>query len=249
MQDRRNDKRLQAGKKVERIGFLDYWRYKYLLNLDGTVAAYRLPALLAGNSVVLKQDSKWYEHFYAELEPFVHYIPVKEDATDVMDQLQWARTYDRRAQRIARRGREYARARLGAEAIYCYYFRALERYGGAMNYKPKVPAYDEVPQPTPACKCSEKPRKRRKKGGSSGESGVDKGSAPEVGGSTVTAPTPPPQDDQGQGDGHGSSLGGEQEPKGQAEGRGGDSGWASWLPVVQTKFGPGGSGRGDSAEL
>ena len=32
-----------------------------LLNVDGTVAAYRLPLLLAGNSVVLKQASKYFE--------------------------------------------------------------------------------------------------------------------------------------------------------------------------------------------
>ena len=32
-----------------------FQRHKYLLSVDGTVAAYRLPLLLAGNSVVLKQ--------------------------------------------------------------------------------------------------------------------------------------------------------------------------------------------------
>lgn len=63
--------------------------------VDGTVAAYRLPALLSGDSVVFKQDSKWYEHFYAELQPWVHYIPVKEDLSDVMEQLHWARNHDK----------------------------------------------------------------------------------------------------------------------------------------------------------
>lgn len=28
-----------------------------------------------------------YEHFYAELEPFVHFIPVKEDVSDVLEQV------------------------------------------------------------------------------------------------------------------------------------------------------------------
>ena len=49
---------------------------RYQLNIDGTVAAYRMPALLAGNSVVLKQESDYYEHFYKALKPYRHYIPV-----------------------------------------------------------------------------------------------------------------------------------------------------------------------------
>ncbi len=43
------------------------FQFKYQLNLDGTVAAYRFPFLLAGNSVVLKQDSKYVEHFYNQV--------------------------------------------------------------------------------------------------------------------------------------------------------------------------------------
>ncbi|EKX33620.1 hypothetical protein GUITHDRAFT_120208 [Guillardia theta CCMP2712] len=90
-EERMRDKLLQAGKKVERVNFLSFWRYKYLLSLDGTVAAYRMPALLAGDSVVVKQSSEWYEHFYSELLPFTHYIPVKEDLSDLLLQLHWAR--------------------------------------------------------------------------------------------------------------------------------------------------------------
>merc|ERR1719491_399255 len=56
--------------------FFDFFDHKYQLNIDGTVAAYRLPYLLAGNSVVFKQDSEYYEHFYSALEPWVHFIPV-----------------------------------------------------------------------------------------------------------------------------------------------------------------------------
>lgn len=54
-------------------------QYKYQINLDGTVAAYRFPYLLAANSMVLKQDSPFYEHFYKKLIPNYHYIPFKRD--------------------------------------------------------------------------------------------------------------------------------------------------------------------------
>lgn len=62
--------------------------------MDGTVAAYRLPYLLAGDSVVLKQDSGYYEHFYNELRPWEHYIPVRADLADLLGKIQWARDHD-----------------------------------------------------------------------------------------------------------------------------------------------------------
>lgn len=58
------------------------------------MAAYRLPYLLAGNSVVLKQDSIYYEHFYNELQPWKHYIPFKSDLSDLLEKLQWAKEHD-----------------------------------------------------------------------------------------------------------------------------------------------------------
>lgn len=64
------------------------------MTLDGTVAAYRFPYLLAGDSVVLKQDSSYYEHFYKELEPYVHFVPFKRDLSDLMEKIQWAKDND-----------------------------------------------------------------------------------------------------------------------------------------------------------
>lgn len=58
------------------------------------MAAYRLPYLLAGDSVVLKQDSSYYEHFYNELRPWTHYIPIRADLGDLLEKIQWARQHD-----------------------------------------------------------------------------------------------------------------------------------------------------------
>lgn len=71
-----------------------YFQYKYQINLDGTVAAYRFPYLMGGNSVVLKQDSPYYEHFYKSLEPGKHYIPFKRDLSDLREKILWAKSHD-----------------------------------------------------------------------------------------------------------------------------------------------------------
>jgi len=65
-----------------------------MINMDGTVAAYRFPNLLAGNSVVFKQESIYYEFFYGQLEPFVHYVPVERDLSDLVEKINWAQEND-----------------------------------------------------------------------------------------------------------------------------------------------------------
>jgi len=58
------------------------------------VAAYRLPYLLAGSALVFKQQSPYYEHFYGDLQPWIHYVPIKRDLSDLEKQLKWAMAND-----------------------------------------------------------------------------------------------------------------------------------------------------------
>ena len=69
-------------------------QWKYQINIDGTVAAYRLPYLLAGDALVLKQESPYYEHFYRDLQPWVHYVPFKRDLSDLEEKIKWAMAND-----------------------------------------------------------------------------------------------------------------------------------------------------------
>ena len=62
--------------------------------MDGTVAAYRFPYLMLGTSVVMKQNSDYYEHFYRQMKPHVHYIPIKHSLADVVEKVGWARNHD-----------------------------------------------------------------------------------------------------------------------------------------------------------
>lgn len=53
-----------------------------------------MPYLLVGNSVILKQDSIYYEHFYNELQPWKHYVPFKKDLSDLLEKIQWVKDHD-----------------------------------------------------------------------------------------------------------------------------------------------------------
>ncbi|XP_028292086.1 LOW QUALITY PROTEIN: protein O-glucosyltransferase 2 [Gouania willdenowi] len=137
------------GPLVKHVSFFDFFKYKYQINVDGTVAAYRLPYLLAGDSVVLKQDSTYYEHFYNQLRPWEHYIPLRTDLKDLLEKIQWARDHDEEVKKIALAGQQFARNHLMGDKIFCYYYKLLKEYAGLQNSEPKVrEGMELVEQPT-----------------------------------------------------------------------------------------------------
>jgi Glycosyl transferase family 90 len=105
-----------------------FCQYKYQINIDGTVAAYRLPYLLGGDSVVLKQDSKYYEFFYKQLRPYVHYIPVKADLSDLLQQIQWAKDHDQEVNLKAAANRLYKNQTDGT-LLFSFNFRCCNVNG------------------------------------------------------------------------------------------------------------------------
>jgi hypothetical protein len=56
------------------VPFEEHPKFKYLLNCDGIVAAYRLSNLMHINSLILKQDSPWMEYFYRSIRQDEHYV-------------------------------------------------------------------------------------------------------------------------------------------------------------------------------
>ena len=66
-------------------------KYKYLISIEGNDVSSGLKWMLMSNSVVLLPPTT-YESWAMEglLEPFVHYIPIKSDASDVEEKIQWA---------------------------------------------------------------------------------------------------------------------------------------------------------------
>ncbi|KAI0214981.1 Protein O-glucosyltransferase 2 [Lamellibrachia satsuma] len=126
------------GELVKHISFFDFFKYKYQINIDGTVAAYRFPYLLGGDSLVLKQDSDYYEHFYKDLEPYKHYVPLKHDLSDLLKMIQWAKDHDEQAKQIALNGREFVRNHLMADNIFCYHVLLFQEYAKLLVKPPKV---------------------------------------------------------------------------------------------------------------
>lgn len=103
-----------------RLNYNEQQHYKYLLNLPGHVSAFRLPQLLRMNSVVLHVQSKYTCWFESELQPYIHYIPVANDLSDLISQIQWCIANDEKCQTIAKNAFEFYKAHLTSTAMIKY---------------------------------------------------------------------------------------------------------------------------------
>ncbi|XP_020710254.2 protein O-glucosyltransferase 2-like isoform X2 [Athalia rosae] len=142
------------GPKQNHTSLFNFFDYKYQLNIDGTVASYRFPYLLAGDSLVFKQESKYYEFFYKQLKPYGHYIPIKRDLTDIVEKIRWAKKHDDVAYKISRAGQFFARENLMPQNIFCYHAILIKEWSSRLKNKVVVlDGMEEVPQPQNSCKC------------------------------------------------------------------------------------------------
>ncbi|XP_033754926.1 protein O-glucosyltransferase 2-like [Pecten maximus] len=143
------------GPLVKTVPFFDFFKHKYQINIDGTVAAYRLPYLLAGGSMVLKHESQYYEHFYRDLEPWQHYVPFKLDLSDLEKRIEWAKKNDEEAQKISLKARQFVRENIMPRDIFCYHVKVFQEYAKRQTDPPKEAdsSWEIVDQPASACNC------------------------------------------------------------------------------------------------
>lgn len=62
---------------------------RYLFNFRGVAASFRFKHLFLCGSLVFHIGEEWLEFFYLQLKPWVHYIPVKQDLSDLRWTLQF----------------------------------------------------------------------------------------------------------------------------------------------------------------
>lgn len=136
--------------------FKYYFQYKYQLAIDGTVAPYRMPFLLGGGSLIFKPHSKYFEHFYNDLEPYVHYIPVKSDLSDLVEKIMWAEQNPDKAKAIAHNGQQFANENLLPQHIFCYHLHLLNYFSTIVTSDVKVlPDMEIVSQKNIPCDCND----------------------------------------------------------------------------------------------
>lgn len=107
----------------------NHLKYKYLVIADGNTCTYpRYYLGLLSNSVVFKDKSDEVQWFYKGLKPFVHYIPVAYDFSDLPELVQWARNHDAEVKKISKNAFTFVNQNLKSKHIYDYVEFLLKEY-------------------------------------------------------------------------------------------------------------------------
>jgi hypothetical protein len=75
--------------------------YKYILDVDGNACTWDATAWkLNSGSVIFKTKSPWQQWFYYEYLPWVHYIPIADDFSDLQEKYQWCEEHAKECERM-----------------------------------------------------------------------------------------------------------------------------------------------------
>lgn len=94
--------------------------YKYIIHIDGHVSANRISYELSMNSVVLIVESPWKYWFSELLEPYIHYVPIKADLSDLFDKIKWCKNNDNKCKTIANNAKLFYEKYLQKDGILDY---------------------------------------------------------------------------------------------------------------------------------
>lgn len=115
--------------KGDRCSFEEQLTYKYHILIDGNTCAYSTSGWKHfGNSLLFKPDSRWFQWYYSAMQPYVHYIPVKQDLSDLVDALHWAMDHDKEAKTIAHNCREFALSHITLADDLLYLYHLIVKY-------------------------------------------------------------------------------------------------------------------------
>ena len=107
----------------------DHLKYKYLISIDGQTCAWlRIPWIMISNSVLVKQDSSRIEWFYPAIKPYIHYVPLKQDLTDIFEQISWMKANDNKLQEISLNAQKFIESELMPEHIDSHMAIILNQY-------------------------------------------------------------------------------------------------------------------------
>ena len=72
----------------------DQLKYKYVLDIDGNSSTWDATAWkLNSNSVILKVEGPWSQWFYDDFKPWTHYVPIKDDMSDIQEKYEWCESH------------------------------------------------------------------------------------------------------------------------------------------------------------
>lgn len=94
--------------------------YKYIINVQGHVASYRLSRELESGSCILLVESQYKLWYSSLLIPYTHYVPVRSDLSDLFSQIEWCKLHDSECQKISENALLFSKKYLTKDGILDY---------------------------------------------------------------------------------------------------------------------------------
>lgn len=106
-------------------------KYKYLLNVDGHTRPNRTSWILSSSSLMLMVDPKNRDQTWISriLKPWIHYVPIKADLSDLEKQILWCRSNDTECRAIVARANQFAKQYFTKATIASYMAYTMNRIG------------------------------------------------------------------------------------------------------------------------
>jgi hypothetical protein len=106
-------------------------KYKIVIDIDGATYSSRFPLVLQLGSAVFK--IKTFEDVGTiGAIPWVHYVPIKMDLSDLEEKLEWAKNNDEKLREIAENGLRFSLRMHTKEKYKCYIWHLLLKYKALM---------------------------------------------------------------------------------------------------------------------
>jgi len=102
--------------RTRQVSIPEHRRYKYLIDCPGNGYSARIKWLLATGRPLFIVERRVIEHWHEELEPWIHYIPVSSDLSDLLENHERIEAAPDLYTSIAWNARRFATERLSVEA-------------------------------------------------------------------------------------------------------------------------------------
>ena len=121
------------GPPAQIIPYHDMLQYKFLVSLDGNVAAWRRPAqILTGGSILL-YHTHYEQYFNESLKDGIHYIGIDEDLSDLIEKIKMLRANSKLCESISQAAKKISKELFSQEFIQSYFQHVFEKLEAAFE--------------------------------------------------------------------------------------------------------------------
>jgi hypothetical protein len=113
LSDLDRDRLVHAGLMDERLPVESWVGHKFAVDIDGRTNSFgtMLRRFILGCCVLKVGSAKDYGQWYYDLvKPWVHFVPIRSDMSDLAERIAWCREHDQECRRIAAEGRAFAKS-------------------------------------------------------------------------------------------------------------------------------------------